>query len=128
MITLEMPIGDFLDRFSILTLKLRVTDEVKPEYEAFAKAYERVEQAYNSPKFSTLAYFEALLDVNGKIWELEAQLRRGQEDQSDEAKIQLGVGAIKIRDINRQRKAIMAEVASITQTGWADMKMNHCSS
>ena len=66
-----------------------------------------------------------LKEINSKIWDLEADLRNGKEEQLGFEEI--GKRAIKIRDWNNKRVALKNKIAKESGHGFIDRKINHLS-
>jgi len=137
-IRVEMPISEFLDRFSIIILKHHhMPKEVQEEFEALYGEYDKLcaeHFEWDLPK-----WLQALIDVNCTIWNLESDLRQGQLQQYDvttlkelpqEELLQLaavGHAAVSIRNTNRKRTSLRAALVKVTGMGWKDVKVNHVS-
>lgn len=120
---MEMPIGDFLDRYSIVKLKHKYTKgENDEEFQAFHREFLFIIAKHS--EWTLLTYFEALYDINKEIWGYEADLRRGNTNMQLE---DIGLAAINIRNANRLRKRIINELVDLTGQGFKDIKMNHAS-
>ena len=69
-----MQIGELEDRYSILLLKMERTDldvtQERLEYEKFV-----LHESYTDIKL----WIEKLKVINGRIWDLESDIRRGKE-------------------------------------------------
>lgn len=131
---MEMSPGDLADRCSILTLKvdrLPYHPEVKREYLA-------IREACDSEEISTAAV-SRLYEVNGKIWDLESDIRKGKENTLEvsadvksmeyEKLMQLaevGRRALLIRDLNAQRIE-MKNTLNARFSGFIEVKGNHAS-
>lgn len=116
---MEMPIAEVVDRYSILVLKMKrqpVTPSLTAEHDAF-KA--QVDASTTQPLFLQL------LDVNGRIWDLEGDIRQGKEHQLGLEEV--GRRALAIRDLNRERIRIKNLIAQIVG-GHIEVKHNHASS
>jgi hypothetical protein len=131
---MEISPGDLVDRLSILTLKserLPPNAEVRREYVAIRNACE--DAGISS------AAFEKLFEVNGKIWDLESDIRKGRENTlelSSDVKVmdfdklrqlaEVGRRALMIRDLNGKR----VELKNTLNTrlgGFIEVKGDHAS-
>lgn len=121
---MEMPLGEVLDRFTILRLKLeRIKDRnIIPEYESFKKAIEDFKKKSVNVKQE---WIDRLYEVNGKIWDLEFDIRRGKEGELGLEEV--GRRAIAIRNLNNIRVNIKNKVAEETGIGFKDIKKDHAS-
>ena len=113
---LMMSIGDIADRYSICKLKserqeLDNTKEINAllnEIEKYDGINEHVDNLY---------------DINGKCWDLESDIRNGNEEILGLEEI--GRRALKLRDLNKIRISIKNKINSIYNQGFIDMKINH---
>ena len=117
-------VSELLDRLSIVQLKIERIGEPGLEKEKIA-----IEEALNeySKKGFVIqpTWLKELYDINGQIWDLEGDIRKGKEGVLGLEEV--GRRAIMIRDKNRIRIAIKQRVNEATQTGFKDVKMNHAS-
>lgn len=134
---MEMPIGEFLDRYSIVKLKYTyVGDEIKEEHQAYLEEFLSLIKEH--PKWHLLDYLEQLHSVNREIWGYESDLRKGKVEEyivtstqlSQEELLQLaavGQAAINIRNANRDRVKIRNEIVEKTGSGFVSPKIDHAS-
>lgn len=121
---IPMSPSEVLDRYSILQLKKeRLTEnESRPiELEYWTFRGEAFEYLKNHPKLEPL--LSGLYSVNGKIWDLEFDIRRGLEGKLGLDEV--GRRALQIRDLNRQRIKYKNDIVDVMGTGYKDVKMNH---
>jgi hypothetical protein len=115
---MKMPISEICDRYSIALLKKeRANAENQSEIEEFGneiKKYKNIEE-----------YVEKLIDVNGKIWDLESDIRKGKEGELGLEEV--GRRAITIRELNKIRVGYKNDIVDISKEGYRDIKMNHAS-
>jgi hypothetical protein len=108
---MRMPIAEVLDRLSILILKcerLRPgVDEYLNEFFTYAREI-LLEEDRDSLPF-LLDVLESLYIINGKIWDLESDIRS--EREAELGLEEVGRRAIYIRKINKQRIEIKNEIA-----------------
>lgn len=137
---------DVLDRLSIVHLKcerLKDPEDQKratAEFEALEEALEEYEleladehsnmfEETDDPAAEIDRWLneklQAFKDVNGQIWDLESDIRKGRE--GDLGLEEVGRRAIAIRNLNRKRITIKNEVTDATGSGFKDVKVNHCS-
>jgi hypothetical protein len=121
---MEMPLGELLDRLVIVRLKMEhiKTEDKKEEYEYYQNA---IEDYRNKGIEIKQKWIEMLYQANGKIWELEADIRKGKEGTLGLEEV--GRRAIKIREMNKIRISIKNEIVEATGLGFKDIKMNHAS-
>jgi len=74
----EISIGDFFDRMSILSIKNDHGLAVEKELKVYA------EQANQFEEFAFARYFNIIKSVNKQLWELEDKKRKGVERYSTE--------------------------------------------
>src|SRR3989344_7576501 len=120
---MEMSLNEVIDRYSILLLK----KERLPENNALLKECVRFEkdilrhedQKYIQEKIVLLK------EVNGKIWDLESDIRKGKEGELGLEEV--GRRALVIRDLNTERvrlKNLAAERLGEVK----EVKVDHASS
>ena len=115
---MKMQIGEIADRYSILMLKSERTDlDVKLELQAYKDAihgYENIDM-----------YIQKLKSINGRIWDLESDIRKGKENELGLEEV--GKRAIMIRDINSERVACKNEITVYYTEGYIETKHTHAS-
>lgn len=121
-----MPVCEICDRLTIVMLKIeRLPDD------AADKALLRRQEAYykrgvDQSNVQITNLLHKLLWCNGKIWDLEHELRKGMDDNLGYDEI--GRRAVAIRDMNRMRVQYKNAIAELTgQPEFTDCKMNHLS-
>lgn len=121
---MEMPLPEILDRLSIVRLKLeRIGDKsIINELNAYEEA---VKSFRNKGIDIREDWSRGLYEVNGKIWDLEADVRAGKEGKLGLEEV--GRRAIAIRELNKQRVSIKNKIVEETGIGFKDIKMNHAS-
>ena len=116
---IKMSISEISDRLSICRLKQeRTSEDLREEI----KLYENEVGKY----VGVDKYIHQLYDINGEIWDLEASLRQGKDNELGLEEI--GRRAIKIRNWNRKRIAVKNQIVELTGEGFKDIKINHVSS
>ena len=111
-----MPISEIADRYSISILKKK-------------KANAKNDEEINSLKSEILKYeeidsfIENLIEINGKIWDLESDIRKGKEEELGLEEV--GRRAIKIREFNKIRVGYKNQMVKKYGEGFEDIKMNH---
>lgn len=121
---MEMPLPEILDRMSIVKLKIERIGEphLKKEYEEYEKAL--TEFRKKGVKINE-SWIKRLHELNGKIWDLESDIRKGKERELGLEEV--GRRAIMIRKINKERISVKNEIVEKTGLGFRDVKMNHAS-
>jgi hypothetical protein len=116
---MKMPISEIADRYSITLLKseriegVNLTDELNAYLQELNK-YEGIQ-----------SYLERLYQINGEIWDLESDIRKGKENILGLEEV--GRRAIMIRGKNKIRVGIKNEMVEKYEEGFKDIKMNHAS-
>src|SRR3989344_3109976 len=121
---MEMPLPELLDRLVIVRLKAeRIKEEEKEKELEF---YMTELENYRKKGFVIKdEWLERLYDVNGKIWDLESDIRKGKEGELGLEEV--GRRAILIRNLNKIRISIKNEITEVTGSGFKDVKVNHAS-
>ena len=121
---MKMPIGEILDRYSIAVLKkeranadndIELIDLLKEIEDYKQKDSEFINHKINQ-----------LIEINGMIWDLESDIRKGREGELGLEEV--GRRAIKIREFNKIRVGYKNDVVEVFGEGYKDIKMNHASS
>jgi hypothetical protein len=113
---MKTSIGEIVDRFSICKLKserlqLDLSQEIN-ELTSEMNLYNGLDE-----------YINKLYEVNGNIWDLESDIRKGNEAILGLEEI--GRRALKIRDFNNVRVSIKNKINSQFNEGFIEYKMNH---
>lgn len=118
---MEMTIGEFLDRISIQLHKAqKIGEESYPE---FVKLTEELLLETPAENFEeVIKSIRELYRVNGEIWKLESDLRRGKEKKLGLK--ECGKRAIAIRNWNNKRIAEQNRVIGIFG-GFKNIKKDH---
>lgn len=115
---MKMPISEIADRYSIALLKNeRANAENEIEIHTLHKELIQYDGA--------LKFVEKLKEVNGQIWDLESDIRKGKEQELGLEEV--GRRAIAIRGLNKIRVSYKNEMVSVYGEGFEDIKMNHAS-
>ena len=119
-----MPLPEILDRLSIIQLKIERIGEphLKKEAEEYEKAIREFEQKGVRVNKEWLINLKI---INGKIWDLESDIRKGKEHLLGLEEV--GRRAIAIRELNKQRVGLKNKIVEETGLGFKDVKMNHAS-
>ena len=119
---MEMPLPEILDRMSIVKLKIERIGEphLKEEYAEYEKALDEFKSRGIQIKQEWL---DDLHKFNGEIWDLEADIRQGKEEELGLEEV--GRRAIKIREANKKRISVKNKIVEATGLGFKDVKMNH---
>jgi len=146
---MEMPLAEVIDRYSILKLKLErlafqnkeLESTIKKEFTVLApskneefgliirkefSAYESVLKEFEKKGiFVNPEWIEKLYEINGRIWDLEADIRQGKEDRLGLEEV--GRRALKIRGINRERIEMKNLITGESGSGFSEIKVDHAS-
>ncbi len=116
--------GDILDRFSISFLKMEriAEDTSKQEHNWFTEGLD--ELIKRCPNYDWHQFANYLYKINGLIWDLEADMRKGQLDDDLE---EVGKRAIEIRKLNSLRVGFKNIVNKLIGEGIQDIKQDHIS-
>jgi hypothetical protein len=112
---MKMPVSEMADRLSIAILKHQrtdndMTDEINTYYSELAS-------------YDVKEFIDKLVEVNGKIWDLEADIRAGREGELGLEEV--GRRAIAIRGLNKIRVGYKNEMVELFGEGFKDIKVNH---
>ncbi len=120
---MEMPLPEVIDRFTICKLKLeRIKEEhLRKEYDTFLGEIDGLREK----GLINEEWIDRLYDLNGKIWDLESDIRKGKDDELGLEEV--GRRAIKIRELNKLRITMKNKIVESTGLGFKDVKMNHAS-
>lgn len=120
---MEYPISEILDRYSIALLKkerLQIdNDQELNDLSAEIDNYRKINKIVDD-------YIVKLKEINGKIWDLEFDIRKGKEGELGLEEV--GRRALLIRENNKIRVGYKNEIVEIFNVGYKDIKMNHVSS
>jgi len=106
---MKYPIGDFLDRLSILRLK-------KERYKVNEQQICSFELEYQKDHTNLEDYLIKLYKINSSIWDLEYDIRMGIEKNLEV----IGRRALEIRDLNNIRVSLVNEVNRVTCSGYLE--------
>ncbi len=121
---MKMPIGEILDRYSIAVLKKeRANADNDIELNDLSQEIEEYKQ--KDSEFINHK-INQLIEINGMIWDLESDIRKGKEGELGLEEV--GRRAIKIREFNKIRVGYKNDVVEVFGEGYKDIKMNHASS
>lgn len=115
---MKMPISEIADRYSIALLKHERAD-ADNQIEIHTLHKELTEYT------NAMDFVSKLKEVNGQIWDLESDIRKGKERELGLEEV--GRRAIAIRELNKIRVSYKNEMVKIYGEGFEDIKMNHAS-
>jgi hypothetical protein len=115
---MKMPISEIADRYSIAILK-----KERANADNSGEISELNNEIKKYPNIDR--YIEKLIEINGKIWDLESDIRKGKEKELGLEEV--GRRAIEIRGFNKIRVGYKNEMVNLYGEGFEDIKMNHAS-
>ena len=112
-------LGDLVDKLSILTRKIYFGDEDS------ISEHRYLEQGLSSYGIEgkLVTNVMRIMQINAEIWKLEHEIRNGGESKFTTEEI--GIRAIKIRDLNRKRIDYKNKLTELHKTGFSEKKVNH---
>ena len=129
---MEVPLPEIIDRISIAKLKIERVGEpaLQKELEEYMKALEEFKRKGIKIKQEWL---DKLYDINGKIWDLEWDVRVVVNSENPwkeaEEKIgfkELGRRALLVEKLMKERIAAKNEISEETKSGFKEVKIDHC--
>lgn len=115
---MKMSIGDIIDRYSICKLKKeRLAINNDAELSALKKEID--------PYRDLDSFVDRMYDINGKIWDLESDIRKGKEGELGLEEV--GRRAIQIREYNSIRVDIKNQINFLLNEGYQEVKGDHAS-
>jgi hypothetical protein len=124
---IPMPINELCDRLTIAELKMERLSETEVDKELLSKQINYLREGVDKDNAKLLDLISRLKEINGKMWDLEYDLRKGLDLELGLAEI--GKRAVAIRNHNRNRVAVKNEITNLVQQPeFVDCKMNHVSS
>lgn len=123
---IPMQLSDIMDRMSILQLKEERLGEITIEGADYREYYHRYTSSLDIVMSSRLDWLlTELYTVNGKIWNLEADIRQGKEGLLGLEEV--GRRALLIRDYNAQRIQLKNHVTELIGEKYKEIKIDHAS-
>jgi hypothetical protein len=113
---MKIAIGELIDRYTICKLKME-RGQVDCSKEINDLWKDIVE--YPDPE----PYIEKLYELHGKIWDLESDIRKGNENILGLEEV--GRRSIVLRDMNKTRISIKNDINSRYREGYIEVKINH---
>ena len=112
---MKMPISEILDRYTITKLKSeRTKEDVAQELGTYLTEIELYKEDLSD-------YIQELYLVNGKIWDTEADIRKGTNLPLEE----IGRLALIVRDLNCERNEVKARIVDEFSEGFKEIKINY---
>jgi hypothetical protein len=120
---MKMSISDILDRYSIAILK-KERGNANNDIE-INDLFEEIEKYRIKNPDVISEYIEKFISINGLIWDLESDIRKGLENILGLEEV--GRRALKIREYNKIRVGYKNNLVSVFDEGYKDIKINHVS-
>lgn len=118
--------NELCDRLTIAQLKLERLPASEIDKNLLRQQIEYLFEGVDLSNQKLVELIAELKTINGKMWELEHEIRKGLDSELGYAEI--GKRAIDTRDCNRERVAIKNKIATLSgQPEFLDCKMNHVS-
>ena len=128
---MRYPLDELIDKTSIIKLKFERIEKLEDRgiWANYLKEYSMAIGEYIGDGTCTAEqvedWFERLYEANATTWNLEADIRKGKDEELGLEKI--GKLAIEIRENNSIRIMIKAEIVEVIGKGYKDFKENHIS-
>jgi hypothetical protein len=116
---IPMPLGDAIDRISILARKIAFGEEgAYKEHTALTEAIDKLGLKLTG---SMLAAIIRISYANFEVWNRENRFRRGEDMSPEEVKQMM----IEVRDFNKKRIEAKNEINRMTEMGYREFKVHH---
>jgi len=122
------PIAEIIDRLSIVTLKKNHDSEnleILKEWDIYNSEFITYCIRNKELEVTLVNAQEQLFEINGKIWTLESDIRKGKENELGLEEV--GRRAIAIRELNKQRINVKNAITVLTNQGHKEIKIDHAS-
>lgn len=122
MITIEISLGEALDRFSILLIKFnKIKDKEKSALaKTQAESLQKLIAAYGDMSSDMRSLYDNLLHVNKELWDIEDDIRKQIKEQASKRHwynlLQFATLAKQVPELNDKRAALKQQIDSI----WGD--------
>ena len=120
------PLPEVVDRYTIARLKIERLDSSQIDVDAMKEEIEYYKGGIDFANKELSKFADELYSVNGRIWDTEASIRKGLDDELGYEEI--GRRAVKVRDLNRIRMKVKNDIIDLTGDGFKDCKMNYAGS
>lgn len=128
---MRYPLDELLDKRSIIQLKIeRIEDpsekeRLKKEFKDYTEAIEEYTKEGICTEEQVKKWHKRLYETNGKTWDMEAKIRKGQI--GDISLEEVGKVSIAIRENNGIRVRIKSDIVEKTGIGYKDIRINYAS-
>lgn len=116
---ISMPIGDVIDRITILTRKIAFGEE--GAYKEHTYLTESINKLNIKLSGALLTAIIRISFANFEVWNRENAFRRGEDLSADEVKKMM----IEVRDFNKRRIENKNELNRLTSMGFREFKIKH---
>jgi uncharacterized protein YdcH (DUF465 family) len=116
---MKFPVIELVDRMAIAEIKWQRTRANQEELEWYQQQMAQLDVSLITQ------HMQRLQDIHNAIWELEKELKSGQEHKLDLSEI--GQRAIEIRNLNNQRIQLKNQMAKILNCPVREIKHDHLS-
>jgi len=117
------PLPEVVDRYTIARLKIERLDSSQIDVDAMKEEIEYYKGGIDFANKELSKFADELYTVNGRIWDTEASIRKGLDDELGYDEI--GRRAVRVRDLNRIRMKVKNDIIDLTGDGFKDCKMNY---
>ena len=117
------PLPEVVDRYTIARLKIERLDSSQIDVDAMKEEIEYYKKGIDFANKELSKFADELYTVNGRIWDTEASIRKGLDDELGYDEI--GRRAVRVRDLNRIRMKVKNDIIDLTGDGFKDCKMNY---
>jgi len=132
---MRYPLDELLDKRSIIQLKIeRIEDNsdrerLKREFLEYTQAVSEYVKEGKCSKEQAEQWHRELYEANGKTWDLESRIRKGQLGNLEDISVlaEIGRTAVRIRESNGVRVGIKSKIVEAVGIGYKDIKINHAS-
>lgn len=115
---IKMTIGEIADRYTICKLKLERSDvDCNAEFSLLQKEIDQYDDI--------ISFIDYLYTINGSIWNLESDIRKGKEEILGLEEV--GRRALQIRNLNSIRVQTKNEINQKYNEGFVEIKSDHAS-
>ena len=117
------PLPEVVDRYTIARLKIERLDSSQIDVDAMKEEIEYYKKGIDFANKKLSKFADELYTVNGRIWDTEASIRKGLDDELGYDEI--GRRAVRVRYLNRIRMKVKNDIIDLTGDGFKDCKMNY---
>ena len=121
--TIPMPLPEVADRYTIAKLKSERLGADQADPDELARQVGYYAEGLDLSDRELAGLVGELYDINGRMWDAEYAIRKGQDD--DLGLEEIGRRALRIRDLNKERMAIKNRITELTGSGFREVKMNY---